>query len=107
MEHTPTPWAKDYGGTTGHIKSIAPRTDKGTPTICHYDDCAASIYHQAEANAAFIVTCCNERAEIVAGLRKAEDALAVKSSLRDGEQHRVQAALDTVRAILQRIEKGQ
>ena len=32
----------------------------------------------------------------------AEDALAVKASLRDGEQGRVQRALDTVRAALNR-----
>ena len=32
----------------------------------------------------------------------AEDALAVKASLRDGEQKRVQRALDTVRAALNR-----
>jgi len=66
MKHTETPWEKDYGGTTGHIKSVAnlDNTDKkypSSPTVCRYDVITPSISEEEQqANAAFIVKACNE-----------------------------------------------
>jgi len=37
MKMTPGPWAIDYGGTIGHIKTLNPTNGKGTPTVCIYD----------------------------------------------------------------------
>lgn len=42
---TPGPWEADYGGTVGHIKSVAPRDNGMTPTVARYNTgyCASSI----------------------------------------------------------------
>lgn len=36
-KHTPGPWEADYGGTIGHIKSVAEYDDGRTPTVARYD----------------------------------------------------------------------
>lgn len=53
---TPGPWEKDYGGTLGHIKSVAQRDDAQTPTVLRYDvDTLSLSEEQKEANAEGIV----------------------------------------------------
>ena len=54
MNHTPGPWSVDYGGTIGHIKSLAKNDNGWTPTICRYDLCADTVKDQAAANARLI-----------------------------------------------------
>ena len=34
---TPGPWVVDFGGTTGHIKSVAKNKSSNTPTVARYD----------------------------------------------------------------------
>jgi len=35
LKHTPGPWAKDYGGTLGHIKTLC-NPEVHTKTVCVY-----------------------------------------------------------------------
>lgn len=76
-KHTPVPWAKDFGGTLGHIKSIADCGTIGggvrkTPTVAkYYVDEQILPHDEQEANARFIVKACNHHAELVEALRQA------------------------------------
>lgn len=60
-EHTPGPWEVDFGGSIGHIKSVA-KNDRGTtPTVCKYDaasnSCAPSFSAEVmRANARLIAS---------------------------------------------------
>lgn len=50
-KHTPGPWVKDFHGSRGHIKSVAPHPKGFTPTVCRYDTCAKSLTpDEIEAN---------------------------------------------------------
>lgn len=79
MKHTATPWEKDYGGTIGHIKSMANINDPNgkypsTPTVCRYDVMTPSISKdEQEANAAFIVKACNSFYGMLEALENVDD----------------------------------
>ena len=34
---TPGPWVVDFGGTIGHVKSVAENEHANTPTVARYD----------------------------------------------------------------------
>ncbi len=63
-KHTPLPWAKDYGATKGHIKSISNFKDY-TPTVARYSGrsnieiCGSLPEEEREANAELIVKAVN------------------------------------------------
>ena len=51
--HTPGPWAVNYNGTIGHIKSTWPETSRGrTPTLAQFGlNCRADMIGDDEAMA--------------------------------------------------------
>ncbi len=54
VSHTPGPWAINYNGTIGHIKSLAEHPQGMTPTVARFDGnlIAQTIAeHEAIANA--------------------------------------------------------
>ena len=58
-KHTPGPWAIDFGGTIGHIKSVATvKTNEDnymTPTVARYDVKTPSLSEEEKkANARLI-----------------------------------------------------
>jgi hypothetical protein len=54
IEHTPGPWEVDYGGSVGHVKSLANRESGKTPTVARYDifpaGSALALRQKANAN---------------------------------------------------------
>jgi hypothetical protein len=102
QKHTPEPWVKDYRGTIGHIKSIAPRTDRATPTLCRYDLTAPGINEtEQHANAERIVQCVNA----MSGIDDPEAAMAkVRKALDEARGHVMdpdtQALMDEALALL-------
>jgi hypothetical protein len=76
--HTPLPWVKDFGGTIGHIKSIALHEKGFTPTVCQYDknSKASSISDkEAQANAELIVTAVNSYLPMLEALKSNHEKL--------------------------------
>lgn len=75
MNHTPLPWAVNYKGSIGHIKSIAEtKKETGkyplTPTVCRFKELAGVISKEnAEANAEFIVRACNNHYKLLEALK--------------------------------------
>jgi hypothetical protein len=92
-QFTPGPWFVEHTALCGlrivHGEALDGFRDDVTPGPFHPTE-------EGKANAALISASPTMHAALV----QAEDALAIKASLRAPEQARVQAALDAVRAAL-------
>jgi hypothetical protein len=91
---TPGPWSVEHTATCG-LRVVHGEADEHG----FRDDITPGAFNPTErgrANAALIASA----PTMYAALVQAEDALAIKASLRAPEQARVQAALEAVRAAL-------
>lgn len=83
-KHTPLPWAKDFGGTFGHIKSVGNCGTCGsdnsiprTPTVLRYDMHEfITPFDEQEGNAELVVKSVNYHDRLVSLVR---DALEIEN----------------------------
>lgn len=102
MTFTPGPWVKDYGGTLGHIKSVAERDDGATPTVARYDLAALFISEEErEANARLIAA----SPKMFAACQLALIQFGANEDYSDDDKEAVDALREAIRAALEGEEE--
>jgi len=81
---TPGPWVKDYGGTIGHIKCIAPNKQGFTPTVARYDMCASFIQQDNQKANGRMIAAAPEMLEALIDLARRKEYAAYNAYMENG-----------------------